>query len=103
MVLEKNEPSGFSNNNLKPILESRKIEHLVIVGFNTEYCCLFTAINAHHEGYKVTFIEDATGTVNSEDTYDMKGLDIHDFIGSILNWSNCVEVLYYDEFKSIYY
>lgn len=102
LVLDKDQPSAFSNPNLVEILKSKKVEHIVIVGFNTEYCCLFTAINAHHEGYKVTFIEDATGTVNDEDTYEMKGLDINDFIGSILNWSNCIEVLYYDEYREIY-
>jgi hypothetical protein len=43
-------------------------------------------------------IEDAAGTVNTADTYEMEGLDIPDFIGSILNWSGCIEVLYTDEF-----
>lgn len=28
----------------------------------------------------------------------MPGLDIRDFIDSVLNWSNIIEVLYFDEF-----
>ncbi|MCG7377919.1 isochorismatase family protein [Paenibacillus sp. ACRSA] len=101
-VLEKSKPSAFSNSELKTWMVERHIEHVFIVGFNTEYCCLFTAITAEHEGFQVTLIEDATGTVNNEETYEMKGLDIQDFVGSILNWSGCIEVLYVDEFKEIY-
>ena len=67
-----------------------------------EYCCLFTAITAEHEGFKVTLIEDATGSVNTAETYEMPGLGIQDFVGSILNWSNCIEVLYVDEYKEMY-
>jgi len=101
-VFEKSKPSAFSNPEFKNYLNEKGIEHLFITGFNTEYCCLFTAINGEHEKFKVTLIEDATGSVNDEDTYEMKGLDIYDFVGSVLNWSNCVEVLYYDEFKDTY-
>ncbi|KLA31535.1 Isochorismatase [Bacillus cereus] len=32
----------------------------------------------------------------------MPGLDIKDFIGSVLNWSNVIEVLYYDEYVEAY-
>ena len=102
LVLEKNKPSAFSNSELKNWLCDQQVEHVFIVGFNMEYCCLFTAIAAEHEGFQVTLIEDAAGTVNTEETYEMKGLDIPDFIGSILNWSGCIEVLYTDEFRDIY-
>jgi len=53
-----------------------------------------------HVGYKVTYIEDATASVNNGGTYEMKDLDIVDFIGCILDWSGQVEVLYLDEFES---
>lgn len=33
-----------------------------------------------------------------ENSYEMPGLDIVDFVGTILNWSDYVEVLYYDEY-----
>ena len=73
-----------------------------MVGFNAEYCCLFTSIAASDRGYKVTYIEDASGTVNDEDTYEMKGLDIVDFVGSVLDWSDVVEVLYMEEYIEQY-
>lgn len=63
---------------------------------------MFTAIAAYDRGYKVTFVEDATGTVNNKDVYEMEGLDIKDFVGSVLNWSGAVEVLYLEEYKEIY-
>ena len=47
---------------------------------NAEYCCLFSAIIASDRGYKVTYIEDATASVNNGGTYEMKDLDIVDFI-----------------------
>lgn len=49
-------------------------------------------------GYKVTFIEGATTAVNNEKTYEITGLDIRDFVGTVLSWSNVMEVLEYEEF-----
>jgi nicotinamidase-related amidase len=63
---------------------------------------MFTAIAAFDRGYNVTFVEDATGTVNTEETYEMQGLDIRDFVGSVLNWSSVVEVLDYEEYVEMY-
>ena len=101
-IIEKETPSAFFKTKLASILEELGVEHIFITGFETEFCCMFTAISGYDRGYKVTFIEDATGTTNTEDTYEMKGLDIKDFVGTVLNWSNVVEVLYYDEYKETY-
>ncbi|WP_077614826.1 isochorismatase family protein [Caenibacillus caldisaponilyticus] len=95
-IIQKSTPSGFTKTNLHEILQSANVDHLFIVGFSIECCCLFTAITGVHRGYQVTFIEDATGTVNDEKTYEMPGLDIRNMFGSILNWSNQIEVQYYD-------
>ena len=101
-VFEKQTPSSFFNTKLADTLESLGINHLFITGFNTEFCCMFTAISAFDRGYKVTFIENATGTVNTDETYEMKGLDIKDFVGTVLHWSNAIEVLDYDEYIEEY-
>ncbi len=37
--------------------------------------------------------------MNNGETYEMKDLDIVDFIGCILDWSGQVDVLYLDEFE----
>jgi len=54
---------------------------------------MFTAIAAYDRGYQVTFIEPATGTVNDAEVYEMEGLDVRDFVGTVLHWSNAIEVL----------
>ncbi|HEY4600735.1 MAG TPA: isochorismatase family protein [Cerasibacillus sp.] len=92
-VIEKSTPSSFFNTTLQSFLEEKEIKHVFITGFNTEFCCMFTAIAAYDRGYQVTFIEPATGTVNDAEVYEMEGLDVRDFVGTVLHWSNAIEVL----------
>ena len=101
-VVGKQTPNSFYNTKLNDLLKEKEIDHLFITGFNTEFCCMFTAISAFDRGYKVTFIEDATATVNTDETYEMPGLDIKDFVGTVLHWSNVIEVLDYDEYVEEY-
>lgn len=101
-LIEKSTPSAFFKTNLQETLHSFGVDHVFITGFNTEYCPQFTAIAAYDRGYQVTFIEDATATVNDDSTYEFPGLDIRDFVGSVLNWSNVIEVLDYDEYVEEY-
>ncbi|MEH7387192.1 isochorismatase family protein [Bacillus sp. JJ1521] len=101
-VVEKETPSAFFQTNLSSILEELGVKHIFITGFETEFCCMFTAISGYDRGYKVTFVEDATGTTNTDETYEMKGLDIKDFVGTVLNWSEAVEVLYFSEYQEMY-
>lgn len=101
-VIEKQTPSSFFNTELSNTLEKLGVNHLFITGFNTEFCCMFTAISGFDRGYKVTFIENATGTVNTDETYEMQGLDIKDFVGTVLHWSNAIEVLDYEEYVEEY-
>ena len=49
----------------------------------------------------MTFIEDATNTVNSSVEYEMEGLDIRDFVGTVLHWSNVIEVVDFEEYEQI--
>ncbi|WP_405099030.1 cysteine hydrolase family protein [Oceanobacillus sp. FSL H7-0719] len=102
MIIEKKTPSAFFQTELSKKLEQLGADHLFITGFDTEFCCQFTAIAAYDRGYKVTFIEDATGTVNDEATYEMDGLDIRDFVGTVLHWSNMIEVLDLEEYVEVY-
>lgn len=101
-VIEKQTPSSFFNTNLSDTLEQLGVKHLFITGFNTEFCCMFTAIAAFDRGFEVTFIENATGTVNTDETYEMKGLDIREFVGTVLHWSDVIEVLDYEEYVEEY-
>lgn len=101
-VIEKHTPSSFYQTNLAEKLDSLGVDHIFIIGFNTEFCCNFTAIAGFDRGYKVTLIEDATGTVNYEETYEMPGPDIRDFVGTFLHWSNVIEVLDFEEYEEEY-
>ncbi|WP_433958046.1 cysteine hydrolase family protein [Cytobacillus horneckiae] len=101
-VIEKKTPSAFFGTNLHQLLQSRGVKHVFITGFNTEYCPLFTAIAAYDRGYDVTFIEGATATVNDDSVYEFPGLDIRDFVGTVFNWSNVIEVLDYEEYVEEY-
>ncbi|MGN7385777.1 cysteine hydrolase family protein [Sporosarcina sp. SAFN-015] len=102
VVVEKQTPSSFFKTKLAGLLEELEVDHVFITGFNTEFCCLFTAISAFDRGFKVTFIEDATGTANTDETYEMPGLDIRDFVGTVLHWSEVIEVLDYEEYVEAY-
>ena len=53
---------------------------------------------ANDRGFKTTYIEDAVGTVNNAETYEMPGLDINDFVSTVLHWSGVIDVLDFDEF-----
>lgn len=101
-IVEKQTPSSFFHTNLSAKLEVFGVKHIFISGFNTDYCCMFTAIAAFDRGYKVTFLEDATATVNSDETYEMRGLNINEFIGSVLYSSNVIEVLDDEEYTEKY-
>lgn len=102
VVIEKQTPSSFYQTKLAETLELAGVKHLFISGFNAEFCPQFTAIAAFDRGYQVTFIEDAVGTINSEDTYEMPGLDIKEFVATALHWSNVIEVLDYEEYLEVY-
>ena len=64
-----------------------------------EFCILFTSIAAADRGYEVTVIEDLCGTVNGEDSYEMPGLDIVDFLGTVMDWSGVISNKYLEELE----
>lgn len=101
-IIDKRTPSAFFKTNLQEKLDRLGVDHVFITGFNTEFCAQFTAIAAYDRGFKVTFIEDATATVNNDETYEFPGLDIRDFVGTVLNWSSVIEVLDYEEYIEEY-
>ncbi|MFC3899775.1 cysteine hydrolase family protein [Aliicoccus persicus] len=98
-VIEKRYPISFKETNLDDVLKSHNIKELYITGFNMEFCILFTSISAADRGYEVTVIEDLCGTVNGEDAYEMPGLDIVDFLGTVMDWSGVMENKYLEELE----
>ncbi|WP_411844209.1 isochorismatase family cysteine hydrolase [Salinicoccus sp. HZC-1] len=98
-VIEKAYPIAFKGTGLQQYLEDNKTDKLYITGFNMEFCVLFTSVAAADRGYEVVVIEDLCGTVNDENTYEMEGLDIVDFTGSVIDWSGVIENQYLEESK----
>lgn len=98
-VIQKEYPIAFKETELQQYLEDNKIDKLYIIGFNIEFCVLFTSVAAADRGYEVIVLEDLCGTVNDEDTYEMDGLDIIDFVGSVIDWSGVIKNEYLEESK----
>ncbi|WP_291578523.1 isochorismatase family cysteine hydrolase [Clostridium sp. UBA6640] len=97
-IIEKTTQSAFYKTNLERVLKAENIDEVIVTGFNTEYCCMFTSIAAFDRGYNVTFIQDASGTVSNGGICGTKDIDIKDFVGSIISLSNTIKVVNYDEF-----
>ncbi len=64
IVIEKHFPDSFHETELKPKLDEKEIDHLVVCGMMTHMCVDTTVRAAKNFGYKVTLIEDACATKN---------------------------------------
>lgn len=56
----------FSKTNLDTQLKALGVTRVAVVGVATDYCCFFTAVDAHRAGYDVTFLLDATRGISQE-------------------------------------
>jgi ureidoacrylate peracid hydrolase len=65
-VVLKHRYSAFYNTDLETILRCQGVEHLVITGVMTNLCCESTARDAYFRDYRVSFLADATGSINEE-------------------------------------
>ena len=73
------------------------------MGINCD-CIIYDWNYTHNLNRKLELrtFPNATGTVNTDETYEMPGLDIKDFVGTVLHWSNAIEVLAYEEYVEEY-
>lgn len=77
-IIEKNLPGSFTGTDLENILKKRNIDTVTICGYMTHMCCDTTARQAHHLGFSVEFLSDATGTINiSNYSGTIKAKDMH--------------------------
>lgn len=63
IVIDKTLPGSFTGTGFEQWLRSCGIETISICGYMTHMCCDTTARQAMHQGYKVEFLSDATGTL----------------------------------------
>jgi nicotinamidase-related amidase len=63
LLIDKQLPGSFTGTGLDEWLKRLQIETVAIVGYMTQMCCDTTARQAFHNGYRVEFLSDATGTL----------------------------------------
>jgi nicotinamidase-related amidase len=59
VVVKKTRYSAFVNTRLQSVLDSMKVDTLLIAGLMTNYCCVTTARHAHDLDYQTIFVSDA--------------------------------------------
>ena len=64
ILIDKQLPGSFTNTPLDQFLKDKQIDTVTIAGYMTQVCCDTTARQAFHRGYKVEFLNDATGTLD---------------------------------------
>ena len=64
-IIDKKYNSAFKNTNLESSLQALKINHLVIVGMQTEYCVDVTLKSAFEKGYHCDVIKGCTSTYDN--------------------------------------
>lgn len=64
ILIDKQLPGSFTNTPLDQFLKDKNIDTVTIAGYMTQVCCDTTARQAFHRGYKVEFLNDATGTLD---------------------------------------
>jgi nicotinamidase-related amidase len=65
-TIEKTMASSFVGTDLEEWLRKNDIDTVVISGYMSQHCCDTTARYAHHLGFNVEFLSDATGTLAFE-------------------------------------
>ncbi len=84
IIIQKKTPDSFYKTNLQEKLNSLNINHLYIVGLQTEYCVDTTVRRAFTLDFKVTLIKDAHSTWDSP---DLKAIEIIKHHNRVLgNW-----------------
>lgn len=68
IVIDKQFPGSFTGTGLEAWLQKVGATTISIAGYMTHMCCDTTARQACHMGYKVEFLNDATGTLNIENS-----------------------------------
>lgn len=68
ILIDKTLPGSFTGTNLDGWLKKVGADTVSIAGYMTHMCCDTTARQAFHEGYKVEFLRDATGTLTVENS-----------------------------------
>ena len=97
MSFKKSDFSCFSCPEFLAAIDKNRHEDIFLAGYGATMCCLSTLVDAHHRGYDINFVTDATCAKKSAryDEQDLKEhiVDIADAFASnlvttqeVLNW-----------------
>lgn len=65
VTVQKYTSDAFYETDLQKQLQAKGIEHIILMGFSTEYCIDTTCRRAWSMGYKVTLVKDGHSTFDS--------------------------------------
>lgn len=82
LTITKSRYSAFAGTNLDNELKKLGVDHVVICGFMTNFCCESTARAALDLDYYVDFILDATGTPGTE---TINEIEMRRIVGELLS------------------
>ncbi|ALC87746.1 isochorismatase [Bacillus sp. FJAT-22090] len=83
IIIQKTTPDAFYKTNLQEELQKQQIEHLVLVGIQSEICVDTTCRNAYSLGYDITLVTDAHSTWDSEELTAQQIINHHN---QVLRW-----------------
>lgn len=66
IIVRKTTPDSFLRTNLESVLKRNEIDHLVVVGYASEFCVDTTVRRAASLGYSIELISDAHTTHNKD-------------------------------------
>ena len=92
-IIDKKYNSAFKNTNLESSLKALKINHLVLVGMQTEYCVDATLKSAFEKGYQCDVIKGCTSTY---DNSWMKADQLIDFYEQAI-WPSFARIIKIEE------
>ena len=74
--------SCFSNLEFSSYLNKNKNSQIYVIGYGSTMCCLSTIIEGYHRGFKLTFVDDASG---AKPTVKIPSKHLHDAATEIIS------------------
>ena len=95
-IIQKTYSDAFKETSLKDILVQKKINELIIVGMQSDFCVNATSLRAVEIGYPVTIVSDAHSTFDEEISAKDIIQNCHEKWSSIITLKTTNEVCLYD-------
>jgi nicotinamidase-related amidase len=83
IIIQKYTPDSFHETNLQQELDAKGIKHLTIAGIQSEVCVDTTCRRGYSLGYKLTLVQDAHSTWNTQHLTAHQIIQHHN---SVLRW-----------------